>query len=626
MSTKLYVLEQTLDCSSSQFFEKAELVPGNWVVDLGVYPFRVYIVELGQICNDITNTLIQPVDYWKVIDQWLREFTWKSGIHETLSINGYSFWWALGAPHFKPSISTLANSFAWIDILVSIQQKINPNLVVVVGTQASFEHVLQQIFVNAAIKYLPLPSAQETKDVARMPIAMRIFRLILSFLYFVFALIRHPEICFLSATSAVRSTTMNGKTELKDVLHGKVTQALRNEGWRTTVVEIPGVTTWRHLWARGWFFPNDVFNWLSHWRLLERGFYPRRRQRWKDRWQAENENIIKCMRYKGYDISPLLLPMVKKMFFNTAPSLEIMVDLWRFTLKLWRPELIYVNHSYGFSAIPLIVAAKSLGITTVEQQHGIIGENHIPYLVPAESDTQVAFPLCDYMITWGQQTKRLFVDRDIYGPGHVFVCGFPRLDKMLTAQRSSRSTTFEQLDIPLGAKMILYTSNPALDSHIHAVVSGMKTEREEQEVYWVIKMHPSQKSRVQWEEAVQEVGLQHATVIKGEVDFHALLTACDLHISFVSTTFIESALLEKPNLGLHLPYYPDPTGLLEAGAYRPVQLEEIGKTAYDILSEPALRASLIQEQSSFAQDWCRFDGQSVNRIVKALTHLIDRND
>jgi hypothetical protein len=114
------------------------------------------------------------------------------------------------------------------------------------------------------------------------------------------------------------------------------------------------------------------------------------------------------------------------------------------------------------------------------------------------------------------------------------------------------------------------------------------------------------------------LGLERVQVVKDEVDFHALLAACDLHVSFLSTTFIEAALLGKPNLGLDLPYYPDPSGLLEAGAYQSVPPEALGSVAYDVLNNESAREILVQKQGAFARDWCLFDGQSTERIIAVL--------
>ena len=305
-----------------------------------------------------------------------------------------------------------------------------------------------------------------------------------------------------------------------------------------------------------------------------------------------------------------------------APSVAIMTRMWRFVFRLWRPQIIYVNHSYGFVAVSVIIAAKRLGIATVEQQHGIIGNNHMPYLVPATLETEVQFPLCDYMITWGRQAKRLFIQRQIYDSESVFVCGFPRLDR-IGRKPPDRSATLASLNLPHRAKLILYTASPLLDSHMREILRGLTHGAADGDVHYVIKLHPSQQTRELWKATIKDLGLQRVQVVKDEVDFYAVLTACDLHISFLSTTFIEAALLGRPNLGLDLPYYPDPSCMLEAGAYKPVALETLASTAQQVLDDEPFRNMLIAQQTDFARDWCLFEGDSVERIVRVRHGLIE---
>jgi len=618
MPTRLYVIERQPEHTLVAVSRELGIRPDDWIVDLGTYPFAVYQLKEDSHYKDITSRLIEPADYFHVSDQWLRRFTAKSGLHDILSIRGYGFWWTLVSRHFEPTRLAFGHIFAEIDVLHAIRQKLTPEMVVIVGHTAPMKVVVRQIFPTATIvEERLIGEGSPVSESIRGPIGMRIVRVLLGVVYFVFRLIWRPDVCIFTPTNSLQTVTVNKKTSLQDIFFGATAQILRSRRWRVTFIDTLVPTTWRHQWARGWFFPSDLIEIAGHRRLLTRGLYRPLRRRWQSRWEAESERIFTYARYRGYDIGALLMPLVRHQFVSIAPSLEIMVSLWRLVFKMWRPKLVYFNHSYGFVALSVIIAAKSLGIATAEQQHGIIAQHHSAYLVPTDLDTRIGFPLCDYMLAWGDHTRRLFVERQIYTSDHVFVCGFPRLDRLIR-KSPDRSTTLQALNIPLDVKLVLYSSSALLDGYIYPILNGIKNGPDDDGMYWIIKMHPGQQTRKYWEAAIDDLQLQRVQVVKDEADFYALVAACDLHVSFWSTTFVEAAMWGKPNLGLDHVYCPDPMGLLEAGAYRPVPFEALGLIANKILTDECVKADLIESQQSFAQDWCLYDGQATEHVVTAL--------
>jgi hypothetical protein len=322
------------------------------------------------------------------------------------------------------------------------------------------------------------------------------------------------------------------------------------------------------------------------------------------------------MRYRGYDIAPLIEPLVAREFKQHAPRLEIMVRLWRLLLRMWKPNVLYINNSYGESQMTAIIAARSQGIPTVEQQHGLIGRNHIAYLVPRSLDLEAEFPLCDWMLVWGAYTRRFLVEAGVYQPEQVAVSGFPRID-MLLRDLPPAAETRAQLNVPTDAPLVLYTSNGFAQDYRGGILDGIRRVSSSS-IHWLIKLHPREKTRHLWEQAIEERQLERVQVLEGEFDFYALLNTCDLHVSFASTTLIEAAILGKPNLGLDLPHLTDPGGYAEAQAFLPVVPSQLGIAVQELIANPQHRDSLIAIQKEFARDWCVHDGQSVPRIVRFL--------
>jgi hypothetical protein len=432
-----------------------------------------------------------------------------------------------------------------------------------------------------------------------------------------YSLVRRPEILLLSNTNLLRETGVSSKRQLRDVYLGEVEGALRARGWRVAVAEMYGWNaSWAGLTARGLFFPSDLVVLLSSlaWRKI--GPYRRTVHKWRERWVEIQSALPPHLRYRGYDLTPLFKPLVAQEVLHNAPKLEVMVRVWQWLLKLWRPRLLYVNDAYGERQMTAIIAAKALGIPTVEQQHGLIGRNHLAYLVPRHLDVATAFPLCNWMLVWGSHTQHLLIDSDAYPPDRVIIVGSPRVD-MLLRELPPPARTRAQLHIPAELPTVLYTSNGFASDYMGEVLSGIQ-QASTKDVQWLIKLHPRENTRHLWEAAIKALGLQHVQVLKDELGFYALLNACDVHVSFASTTLIEAAILGKPNLGLEVPHIVDPGGYAEANAFLPVPPHKLGPAVQDLLANPAQRARLLETQKAFAEDWCIHDGNSVERIIHVL--------
>jgi CDP-glycerol glycerophosphotransferase (TagB/SpsB family) len=215
----------------------------------------------------------------------------------------------------------------------------------------------------------------------------------------------------------------------------------------------------------------------------------------------------------------------------------------------------------------------------------------------------------------------LLVDAGVYEPEQVTVCGFPRIDALLKAL-PSRLQALKQLGIPSDARVALYTSGVVARNFWAEILDSIESAPDSSDLYWIIKLHPRDKTRPKWESTIRRRQIQRVKVFEGEFDFYMLLAACDVHISFISTTLIEAAILGKPNLGLAIPYIPDPVGYAEAKAFLPVAPNQLGSTVHTILHDPVQRNALLRDQKKFAHDWCLHDGKAVQRIVRLVETTI----
>lgn len=621
-ATVLHILTPSSNQTPTSLIESGTDLSGHMIADFRNFPVSIYRVGPDQKCTDLTAGLLAPTDYWAVARKWLIEFTARTGLQDALAVEGYGFWWALNSIKFVPVLSDLGNFFAWVDLLSIACHKHSPSSVIIHGHHEPVIHLAKQICRDSEIRvqHDPVQAGSQPRTSVARAAGLLIARSVMGIAFLAYSLLRHPDICFFSNTNLLRSTDTDADDRaLRDVYLGDVIQALRERGWRPAVVEKHGANaSWKGLVARGFFFPSDIFFLLCTPRLRKLGIYRRIALKWQENWQEFRPRLVSHAHYRNCDITPLLEPSIRHEFTHGAPSVEILTKLWRRTLALWQPKLLYINCYYGRSAVPAIIAAKSLGIPTFEQQHGIITKNHNPYLVPRNLEASTRFPLCDFILVWGPFAKRLLVDEGVYSPEQVVVCGFPRMDASLD-RLPPRSQIRARLDIPNDAMVAMYTSNLVALGFRDQILDGILKVSNTPGMHWIIKLHPREKARNAWEQEFARRQLESAQVIEDEIDFHSLLAACDVHASFASTTVLEAAILGIPNLGLDTPRVPDPVGYVEAGAFLPVAPDQLGTEALRILRDPEQCARLLSEQGQFANDWCVHDGHAVERIV----HLIE---
>ena len=625
MSKTLHILTPLSGQTPGSLVEQSAVVVGDLIADFRQFPFAIYELQADHTYPNITDDLLAVPDYAAVVRRWLVQFTAQTGLQDILVVEGHGLWWTQNSLKFRPSISGLGNSFAWIDLMIEIDRQVRLTLIIVHGQHSPIVHLAGQV-----LKGIPLQVQSEAnirpKSASRPPRkpGLLIIRAFLGIIYLVYSLVRHPDICFFSATNLLRSIAIGSKQKLRDIYLDDVAEAFEARGWHTVMLEAPGWNaSWKGLVARGFFFPVDILLILGspYWHRL--GIYRSLVRKWHKKWTDVRPHLIPHLQYRGYDLAPLVLPLLTREFTHHVPYFEIMTKLWVHIFRVWRPKLLYINCFYMLVTTSAIIAARLLDIPTVEQQHGVIGKNHMSYVVPQQLKPTTKFPLCDKMIVWGEHTKRLLVGTGVYRPECVAVCGFPRIDALLGAL-PARSQTLAQLGIPSDAQVALYTSGVVSRDFWSAILDSIKHGPDSAQAYWIMKLHPRDKSRPKWEAAISKYQIQRVKVVEGEFDFYALLAACDVHISFISTTFIESAILGKPNLGLAVPYIPDPVGYAEAKAFLPVVPDQLGSTVYNLLNDAAQKEMLLREQKKFADDWCLHDGKAIERIIHFVEAMMLR--
>ena len=203
-----------------------------------------------------------------------------------------------------------------------------------------------------------------------------------------------------------------------------------------------------------------------------------------------------------------------------------------------------------------IAAARELGLSSVELQHGFLNADHPGYEY-SQVDTGAAssIPMPDQLFVFGDYWKRILEEMPFWR-GRIIAAGSLRLDsyRRLPRQRSS------------GRTILFTTQGIDTPSVIRFLQQAWSQVAPDAKVRLVIKLHPL------WDAdpspyAVVFGGDERVSVIPGssEPNTLKLLTATDLHLSISSTCHYEACALGVPTVVLPFATSDNMAAMIAAG-------------------------------------------------------------
>ncbi|SAI28484.1 Uncharacterised protein [Bordetella trematum] len=215
-------------------------------------------------------------------------------------------------------------------------------------------------------------------------------------------------------------------------------------------------------------------------------------------------------------------------------------DFYIDLLKKYNPKVVFfVGFDYYYA---LVIAAKSLGIKTVDLQHGVQAGWSPVYnnwqALPADGYDL----LPDYFWVWGKYDEEKIKENFPVSTVRPIIGGFPWLDrqKQLFSDQVCDAAALERVgksSIPVGVITLQdQVEFPALFSDI---ITSTKNK-----VKWIIRRHPKHLN----------VGLNKLdrSVLHGKffdnLNFSSLLSVCDIHLTECSTSVIDSDYFGVPSV------------------------------------------------------------------------------
>ena len=197
-------------------------------------------------------------------------------------------------------------------------------------------------------------------------------------------------------------------------------------------------------------------------------------------------------------------------------------------------KLLFICHYHNEG---LIAAARSLGIESIELQHGLIASNDLYYVYHEQFAPVIGksfFP--EKIVVYGPYWKRILENGCEYHSHQIFVAG----DYLYRANQSE-SISIEKENIVLVCAQ--KNMHDDYTSYVKTLMGHMSVYTD-----WtvIVKLHPLEKNKAAYYE-LKEQGVEIRDV---ETPLDALLAKAKIQISIYSTTFYDALGFDVCNFSL----------------------------------------------------------------------------
>lgn len=331
---------------------------------------------------------------------------------------------------------------------------------------------------------------------------------------------------------------------------------------------------------------------LQDWDFIDSFLYIAEKLRWNlVSLNREERVLLRRIRTEirnriGFDID------VEKITLQILNYRRIRLPYYRLVLRRIKPKAIVFITSYGKE--DLIECSKSLGIPTIELQHGAIDPYHPGYSFPSSMRNKSTFP--DLLLTFGDfwtDSIEYPVDKK-----RVLSVGYPYLE----TEREKYANTQKK-------KQILLLSQPTVGEELSKFAVEL-SEAENNEYRVVYKLHPLEyldwRKKYPW-----LVGANLDVIDSSRTPLYQLFAESEIQVGVYSTAIYEGFAFELKTFVFNAAGAEIMDSLVDAGfAIRISSVEEITS----LLQKGSISAPLEIEKF--------FRKDSRDRIVRLLSKIV----
>ncbi len=337
-----------------------------------------------------------------------------------------------------------------------------------------------------------------------------------------------------------------------------------------------------------------------------------------DRWKQ-------LFTFEGHAAYKVLEPVFRQAFEEYFPGLMVEIGRYKRLLKAQNVRGVVVDEAVKEFHRPLVLAARTMGIPSVELQHGVPCRYKFHRLAT------------NRMAVWGEYFKQRFVKDAGLSAESIAVTGSPSLDAIARRDKQAdKARVRARFGIPKDKHVVTFAATPfhlgsrggVLGEHL----TRGQVERALAEIvrampadiaHMMVKLHPSDPCKREVYDILRG-SYRGAFHVLQAFDVHALINGSDTLISLGSTTMLEAIVMDTPVLYLNFldcpeinPYVDwnalweirDPAELADA-----LRLTLKDRQAYKRRTEEG-RQRVLKE---FANG---VDGRSARRCAELLRYL-----
>lgn len=283
-----------------------------------------------------------------------------------------------------------------------------------------------------------------------------------------------------------------------------------------------------------------------------------------------------------------------------------------------KPDIIVSGDDCDPRARVYFLMGKAKGIPSLLIQQGLTAANAVEWL----------FLSVDKAAVFGNYTKRLLVRLGVEEK-KLIVTGQPRFDHLVrNDQKDAKERVVKAIRIPFGRKIILFTSQPNAPAAFFsetvrrkAIETIYRLAAELKDAVLVVKPHPDERSKFH-HQLGKKLKQYNVFITQKRANTQDLIKACDILITFHSTTALEAILAGKPVIivnffGNDKLFYVESGAAIEACSQKEAQ-EKIKAVLCDENTQQELRVG----RESFVNE-CIFnaDGKATQRLINLMQEM-----
>ena len=263
---------------------------------------------------------------------------------------------------------------------------------------------------------------------------------------------------------------------------------------------------------------------------------------------------------------------LKRKFKNEIKHFRCSTRYYTKLLEKRRPEKIYLVVSYSYYKRPLIAAAKTLGIETVEIQHGTLSPYHLGYNFPNDAGPLDYFP--DRFLTFGDYWR----DAADYPlpKERIETLGFTHFNR----QRS------KYIHLDRNTDQVLFISQGAIGAQLAEFTLKSLPYLADKRIYY--KLHPGEYNRWKMDYPALVRAAEHKNfevIDHNDIDLYTYFGTSTYQIGCFSTALYEGLAFGCKTIVVDLPGTEYMDDLVSKGIVKKVHTPDMLPSALSALDE-----------------------------------------